>query len=77
MLDLAHPTPAAYLLERLDALLTEYGIDYLKWDHNRDLLDAGTPAGRPAAGPACTPRRSPSTALLDELRARHPGLEIE
>ena len=37
VLDLAHPEASAYILERLDALVTEYALDYLKWDHNRDL----------------------------------------
>ena len=41
VLDLAVPEAFAYILERLDALLTEYAIGYLKWDHNRDLVDAG------------------------------------
>ncbi|WP_433791322.1 alpha-galactosidase [Actinoplanes sp. CA-252034] len=30
-----------HLLERLTALLTEYPIAFLKWDHNRDLLTPG------------------------------------
>jgi alpha-galactosidase len=54
-----------YLLERLDALLTEYDIDYLKWDHNRDLVT-------PSHEQTLTTYR-----LLDELRARHPEVEIE
>ena len=39
--------------------LDEYDIGYIKWDHNRDLIDAGTQPT--AAGPACTRRRWPST----------------
>jgi alpha-galactosidase len=74
VLDLAHPDAYAYLLERLDALLTEYPIAYLKWDHNRDLLEAGRGRDR-------TPGVHAQTAafyrLLDELRARHPAVEIE
>ncbi|MEU6074272.1 alpha-galactosidase [Micromonospora sp. NPDC047074] len=73
VLDLAQPPAYAYLLERLDALLTAYpGIDYLKWDHNRDLTEAGH-QGRPGV-------REQTLAvyrLLDELRRRHPGVEIE
>ncbi|WP_346158579.1 alpha-galactosidase, partial [Nonomuraea recticatena] len=34
-----------YLLERLDSLLSEYDIAYLKWDHNRDLVEAGHQPG--------------------------------
>jgi alpha-galactosidase len=74
VLDLGNPDAYAYILERLDALLTEYPIAYLKWDHNRDLLEAGH-------GPAGTPGVHAQTVavyrLLDELRARHPGVEIE
>ena len=73
VLDLARPEAYAYILERLDALLREYRIDYLKWDHNRDLVDAGR---APSARPACTP--DPAVyRLMDELRPRHPRLEIE
>ncbi|WP_030436820.1 alpha-galactosidase [Actinoplanes subtropicus] len=74
VLDLGHPAAYDYLLERLDALLSEYDIDYLKWDHNRDLIDAGhSPTGR--AGVHVQTLRL--YALLDDLRARHPGVEIE
>jgi alpha-galactosidase len=77
VLDLAHPPVSAYLLERLDALLTEHDIGYLKWDHNRDLVDAGRagPAGR--GRPGVRAQTLALYALLDELRRRHPGVEIE
>ncbi|WBB70159.1 alpha-galactosidase [Micromonospora sp. WMMD812] len=73
VLDLAHPDAYAHVLDRLDALLNEHdGIAYLKWDHNRDLTEAGH-HGRPGvhAQTAAVYR------LLDELRRRHPGVEIE
>lgn len=72
VLDLANPGAFAYISERLDALLTEYPIDYIKWDHNRDLVAAGH-EGRPGV-------RAQTLAfyrLLDELRRRHPNVEIE
>ncbi len=72
VLDLARPEAAAWVLERLDALLREYPIDYLKWDHNRDLLEA-VHAGR--AGVDAQTRAV--YALLDEVRRRHPAVEIE
>lgn len=74
VLDLSNNEVYDYLFQRLDDLLTEYDITYLKWDHNRDLLDAGsTVTGRTAvhAGVLALYR------LLDELKTRHPGLEIE
>jgi alpha-galactosidase len=74
VLDVAHPDAFAYLLERLDALLEEYPIGYLKWDHNRDLVDAGQSATGAAGVHAQT---LAVYRLMDELRTRHPGVEIE
>ncbi|MGO4784772.1 alpha-galactosidase [Cryobacterium sp. W22_MBD10_FK3] len=74
VLDLSHPDAYAYILEALDALLVEYPIGYLKWDHNRDLVDAGSTR----TGTAAVHNNVVALyALLDELKARHPGLEIE
>ncbi|MFC5056418.1 alpha-galactosidase [Saccharothrix xinjiangensis] len=74
VLDLTRPQAYAYVLERLDALVTEYRIAFLKWDHNRDLVDAGdSRTGRPAVHA----QTLAVYRLLDELRARHPRLEIE
>ena len=72
LLDLTNPDAWAHLLARLDELVTENGIDFLKWDHNRDLHEA-TSAGHPAVHRHTTA----VYALLDELLGRHPGLEIE
>lgn len=55
-----------YLLERLSALLTEYPIAFLKWDHNRDLLTSHS--GRQTRA---------LYRLLTSLRARFPHVEIE
>jgi alpha-galactosidase len=74
VLDLAHPDAYAFILERLDALLTEYPIGYLKWDHNRDLVDAGH---GPLGVPGVHAQTLAVYRLIDELRARHPGVEIE
>jgi alpha-galactosidase len=74
VLDLANPAAYAHILARLDALLTEYDIAYLKWDHNRDLVEAG----HPGSGRAGVHDQTHAVyRLLDELRARHPGVEIE
>jgi alpha-galactosidase len=72
ILDVAHPDAYAYLLERLDALVSEHAIDYLKWDHNRDLLEAIHQGGAGVHAQTAAVYR-----LLAELRSRHPGLEIE
>jgi alpha-galactosidase len=74
VLDLAHPDAYDYITRQLHALLDEYPIAYLKWDHNRDLVDA-------ASGPEGVARVRAHTLavyrLLDELRVARPGLEIE
>lgn len=74
VLNLSLPAVYGYLLERLDALLSEYDISYLKWDHNRDVLDgADAGSGRAVVHDAT----AALYRLMDELRSRHPGLEIE
>jgi alpha-galactosidase len=75
VLDLSRPQVSAYLLERMDSILAEYDISYVKWDHNRDLVDAGSAA---RAGAAAVHEQTLAVyALLDELRRRHPGVEWE
>ena len=74
VLDLGNPAAYEHILESLDALLSEYRISYLKWDHNRDLIDSGH---APAGHPAVHDQTVAVYALMDELRRRHPGLEIE
>jgi alpha-galactosidase len=67
-LDLARPEVEAHLLATLDGLLSKHDIAYLKWDHNRELF----PSGRRRVA-----RVRALYRLLDELRARHPRVEIE
>jgi alpha-galactosidase len=74
VLNVAEPGAYAYLFERLDALVTEYRVAYLKWDHNRDLVDAGH---GPDARAGVHAQTLAVYRLMDALRARHPGLEIE
>jgi alpha-galactosidase len=74
VLDLARPPAYAHVRDRLDALLREYPIAYLKWDHNRDLLDAGH---GPDGVPGVHGQTRAVYRLLDELRAAHPHVEIE
>ncbi len=74
VLDLANPDVSAYLLERLDWLLTEHDISYFKWDMNRDLAQAGS---GPAGQAGVHGQTLAYYALLAELRRRHPDVEIE
>jgi len=72
VLDLANPDAFAYVLARLDELLRDNDVAFVKWDHNRDLIAAGH-AGRPGVHV----QTLAAYRLLDELRARHPSVEIE
>jgi alpha-galactosidase len=73
VLDLTVPEAWDHILGRLDALLSENDIAYLKWDHNRDLVEAADRAGRPAVHA----QTLAVYRLLDTLRERHPAVEIE
>ncbi len=72
VLDLANPDAYTYIFSRLDALLSDNAIDYLKWDHNRDLVDAGH-----QGHPGVHAQTLAAYRLLDQLRAAHPAVEIE
>ena len=72
VLDLTRPEVADDIFGQLDRLLSDLPIDYLKWDMNRDLTHAVS-RGRPAAGA----QTRAVYALMDRLRAEHPGVEIE
>jgi alpha-galactosidase len=76
VLDLAQPDAAAYILERLDAVTSEYSLDFIKWDHNRDLLAAQHLSGDRRV-PGVHAQTLATYRILDELRRRHPRLEIE
>ena len=74
VLDLARPEAYAYVLGRIVAILEETPVAYLKWDHNRDLVDAGSGARGTAGVHAQT---LATYRMLAELKRRFPGLEIE
>lgn len=65
VLNLALPQVRENLFQQVSAVLAEYPIDYVKWDHNRLLpvVDAAQTHG--------------IYDLLDRLRAAHPKVEIE
>jgi alpha-galactosidase len=72
VLDLQRPDAFAHVHDALVALLEEYPVSFLKWDHNRDLVDVAH-EGRPAVhGQTLAVYR-----MLDELRSAYPDLEIE
>ncbi len=64
-LDMSRTDVRDFIYDRMAAILREYPIDYIKWDHNRVLPmpDAAQTRG--------------SYALIDRLRADFPDVEIE
>lgn len=72
VLDLAEPAAWEHVLGRISALVAEIGIDYIKWDHNRDLVESAHD-GRPGVHAQTVAVHR----MIAELKRRHPGLEIE
>ncbi|MBA3289760.1 MAG: alpha-galactosidase [Acidimicrobiia bacterium] len=73
VLDLARGEAFAEVAARLDALLSDHDIAFVKWDMNRDHTQASGADGR-----AGTHAQTLAVyRLLDELRGRHPSVEFE
>ncbi|GAB3702367.1 alpha-galactosidase [Mariniluteicoccus flavus] len=74
VLNLAVEDCYVHVRDQLVALLEAHPIAYLKWDHNRDLVDAGT---APGGEPGVHAQTLAAYRLMAELKERRPGLEIE
>jgi len=78
VLNLARKDVRAYVFSFLDKLLSENDIAFLKWDYNRNWSEPGWPAAAPDAQKNVYVDAIRNLySILDELRARHPGVEIE
>ncbi|MDM8323203.1 alpha-galactosidase [Bifidobacterium pullorum] len=75
VLDLTNPDAFAHVLEQISIVLGECGVDYVKWDHNRDLLEAGT--NTRGGAPAVHEQTVAYYRLLDTLRGRFPNIQWE
>ncbi len=73
VLDLTRAEVCEYLFERINTLLTEYDIAYIKWDMNRDIHHPASKEGAPAVHQ----QTLALYALINAIRKRHPDLEIE
>ena len=73
VLDLTRAEVQSYLFERLNDLLSEYPIDYLKWDMNRTNFQPSNGLGQ-AVGHSQT---LAVYELMSRLRRAHPSVEIE
>ncbi|ANJ27785.1 alpha-galactosidase [Agromyces aureus] len=75
VLDLSRPEVHDHLFSQISAVLAENGVDYVKWDHNRQLFDAGSGVRDGATG--IHAHTLGYAALLDRLRAAHPDVVWE
>ncbi|MBT9371628.1 alpha-galactosidase [Rhizobium sp. CSW-27] len=73
VLDLTRSEVSDYLFAKIDAVLSNHAVSYVKWDMNRDLTHAG---GRDGKAKIAAQTRS-VYALMDRVRAAHPQVEIE
>ena len=72
VLDLTNAAAFSHVLEQVSAVLTEFPIDYIKWDHNRVVVDASNNLQAAVRNQTLAIYR-----LFSELKKRHPKLEIE
>ncbi len=72
VVDITNPAAYKHLFDQVDKVLSENDIAYIKWDHNKFLLE-------PASNgiPAVHEQTKAIYRFFDELKKRHPGLEIE
>lgn len=73
ILDFGRSEVVEYIFQALDRLLTEYPIDFIKWDMNRNSSEPGSVVGKAiwrshVAG---------VYQLMDRLRHKHPNLDIQ
>jgi alpha-galactosidase len=78
VLNLARPDVREFVFHFIDKLLKENDIAFLKWDYNRNWTEPGWPAV------ASEDQKSVYVdyvqnfySILEELRMKHPGVEIE
>jgi alpha-galactosidase len=75
VLDLSLPEVFDHLFDQVSGVLADHPIRYVKWDHNRELLEAGT--GRRRGAAAVHEHTRAFYRLLDALRAAHPDVTWE
>jgi alpha-galactosidase len=78
MLNLARPDVRLYVYQFLDKLLSKNDIAFLKWDYNRNWSEPGWPALAPEDQKKVYINYVQNLySILEELRAKHPSVEIE
>ncbi|HEV7977404.1 alpha-galactosidase [Amycolatopsis sp.] len=77
VLNFADPEVAEWAFDWLNALVGDHGIDFLKWDMNRAFSEAGWPSNTEDPESLWIGHTRAVYAIMDRLRAEHPGLRIE
>lgn len=77
VLNLARTDVADWVYERLDTLLSDHDIRYLKWDMNRAFTEAGWPAEADNPDRLWFDHVRNLYSIIDRLRAAHPLVAIE
>jgi alpha-galactosidase len=77
VLNFARADVAAWAHDWLDRLVSDHEIDFLKWDFNRPLTEAGWPAAGGHADRLWIAHVQAAYRVMDRLRADHPRLRIE
>ena len=75
VLDLSRPEVWQHVHDQVHAVLSSVPVDYVKWDHNRELLEAGSAAR--GGAPAVRAQTLAFYRLLDSLRELHPDIDWE
>ncbi|WP_405020628.1 alpha-galactosidase [Kitasatospora sp. NBC_00070] len=76
MLNFGRPEVEGWAHRTLDRLVREHDVDWLKWDANRGVTEAGW-AGHPDPDRLWIDHPRAVHRIMDRLRADHPGLRIE
>ena len=77
VLNLARLDVAHWVIGELDALLSEYDVQFVKWDMNRPFTDAGWPDQPDRQARLWFDHVTGVYAVLDALRQKHPGVSFE
>ena len=78
VLNLARPDVKAWVFHTLDKLLSDNDISFLKWDYNRNWTEPGWPAVSSDEEKEVYVKYIQNLySILQELRAKHPKVEIE
>ncbi|WP_348519519.1 alpha-galactosidase [Bifidobacterium sp. ESL0745] len=74
VLDLTNPAAFAYIFDAMDKAVADLNVDYIKWDHNKYVTEAVSPY---SGHPAVHAQTLATYRIFHDLKANHPGLEIE